>query len=524
MSRSQNIRNNLIFNVLKFVIQLVLQFVLRTCLIYYLGIEYLGLDGLFTNVFSFLNLAELGIGTAIVFNMYKPIAEKNIEKVKSLQSLYKKFYVLIAIVVATMGIIIAPFIPKLISGEVRADVNIYILFFMYLIYTLMGYFSAQKRSVLFAYQRNDIENRVKIICVIISTILQILMVILTKNYYVYFSILIVFSLIECVLIKLATDKMFPELKGPAKKLDKETKQNLFKGMTAVSMHKISNVVVFSTDQILISTFLGITVLGAYSNYYMIIASIFSVFMIIFNSLSASAGDLMVNQTKEYVYDRFKQINVIFSFLSAFCTICLICLFQPFIKIWTGGGIYLLDFSTVIIICISFYFSRMRQGVLVFKEAGGYYSQDKWRTILEVISNLFFSIILVKLIGINGIFLGTIISSLLGPFITEPRVLYKYYFKKPVSGYYKRYIIDFIITALVGSIMYFIISFIPDGGIWLLIAKFLVCVPLCAILLIVAFLPIKEFKEVLYMAKSWIKSFLNRKRNSKIFEMEDKDEQ
>lgn len=520
MSRTNNIRKNLIFNIIKFVTNLLLQFILRTVLIYYMGAEYLGLNGLFTNIFSFLNLAELGIGSAIVFSMYKPIAENDIEKVKTLENLYKKFYMIISLVVGIIGLAITPFIKYLMSGGVTVDINIYILYLMYLAYTIVGYWSAHKRSLLFAYQRNDVENKIRTICIIGMSIVQIVVLILFKNYYLYFSISILFTLIECILIQVYANKLFPEINGKSQPLDKETKKEISKNVTALGMHKIGGAVVFSTDNILISSFLGLTVLGAYSNYALIITSLISIFSLISNALMASIGNLIASSTREYVYSKFKLINFIFTYLSAFSTVCLITLFQPFVAKWTGGGEYMLGLSTVLIICFSFYITRMRAGVGLFKEAAGIFWQDRWRPIIEAIVNLVTSIILVKLIGINGIFIGTIISTLVAPFWWEPLVLYKHYFKRSVKGYFVRYLIDFLIMCASCVITYFVCSFIPDGSIWLLIAKFAVCILLSNILLVLAYLPTKEFKELFAMGKGFLKNMF-KKKNKVSTETEEK---
>lgn len=510
MTRTQNIKKNLIFNIVKFVTNLLLQFVLRTVIIYYMGAEYLGLNGLFSNIFSFLNLAELGIGTAIVFSMYKPIAENDIEKVKSLEYLYKKFYLIISIIVGVVGLAIIPALPHLMNGGVSVDIDIYILYIMYLAYTLVGYWSAHKRSLLFAYQRNDVENKIKTLCIIGMTIIQIIVLIVFKNYYLYFSISILFTLIECILIQIVANKMFPEINGKAQPIDKDTKKEITKNVTALSMHKIGSAVVFSTDSILVSSFLGVVVLGAYSNYNLIVSSIASIILLFSNALMASVGNLIVSNSPEYTLKKYKVINTMFSVMVAFSTICLITLFQPFIVKWTGGGEYMLEFSTVIIICLSFYFTRMRTATNLFKDAAGLYWQNKWQPIVESVVNLVTSIVLVKLIGINGIFIGTIISTLVAPFWWEPYVLYKYYFKRSVKEYFGRYILDFVIMCICCAITYFVCSFIPDGGWLMLIVKFAVCIVLSLVLLVIAYLPNKEFKELFNMGKNMLKDVFHRK--------------
>lgn len=508
MTRTQNVKRNLIFNIVRFATQLVLQFVLRTILIYYMGNEYIGLNGLFTNIFNFLSLAELGIGNAIVFSMYKPIAQNDIEKVKALQNLYKKFYLIIAIIIIAVGGVITPFVNVFINGEVTVDINIYILFVMYLVNAVVGYFSAHKRSLLFAYQRNDVENKIKTLLFTLMTVIQIIVILLTKNYYLFFAVNIVFTILESVLIHIMANKLIPEINGKGSEIDASTKKQITKNITALSLHRIGSAIVNSTDTILVSSFFGVVVLGAYSNYALIISSLTTLFSLVTTAFSGSVGNLIASTNIDYAYGKFKQINFLFSYLSSFCTICLICLFQPFTKVWTGGGEYLLNFSTVVIISLSFYFSKMRLGVNMFKDCAGLYWQDRWKPLVEALVNLGVSILLAYFMGIDGIFIGTIISTFAAPLWVEPLVLYKHYFKKKVSTYFLRYLLDFLIMAVSCVICYVVCYFIPDGSIWWLILKFAVCIMLSNVLLILAYLPTKEFKEWLALIKDALKGLKN----------------
>lgn len=504
MTRNQNIKRNLIYNTTRTVVNLILGFVSRTILIHYLGVEYLGLNGLFSNIFTILNLAELGIGSAIVFSMYKPVAENNIEKTKALQNLYKKFYLIIALVVVGLGLILLPFLDILIKNDVSSDINIYVLYVMYLVNTIFSYFSAHKRSLLFAYQRNDIENKVVTVVSIVSTLVQILVLVLFRDYYVYYSISILASLVNCYLISRIANKMYPEINGKSEPLDEETKKEISKNIAALSVHKIGSAVVTSTDNIIISAFLGTIVLGCYSNYFLLITYIIMVFSIISNALTGSVGNLIASTDIEYSYTKYKQINFVFVYLTAFCTICLMCLFQPFMAIWTGGGVYILDYSTVILLCISFYISRIITAPSIYKECAGIFKQDKWRPLFEAIINLTISIILVNEIGVNGVIIGTIISSLVCPFWIGPHMVFKHYFKKSTLNYFKRLFVDIVkfVLALVPCII--VCNLIPDGGIWLFIAKMASCIVLSNIILVVLYLPTREFRECFGILKTMIK--------------------
>ena len=513
MSRTKNVVKNFKFSIIRYVAQLVLQFVVRTALIYFMGAEYLGLNGLFSNILSFLNLAELGIGSAIVFNMYRAIADNDTEKIKSLQDLYRKFYIVISIVVAGLGLLILPFLKFFIKGDVVADINIYLLYLLYLISTLLSYLSAHKRCVLFAYERNDIENKIKTLCLIGMNVIQILVLFLFKNYYIFFSINILFSLIEWLAIHITTNKMFPQLIGKANKLDKQTKNEITKNITALSVQKIGNVFITSTDNIVISSLLGLIILGAYSNYYLIISSLITIFTLIINALTGSVGSLIASKGEEYVYAKYKQINFLFSFLTAFVTICMIVLFQPFVKIWTGGGVYLLNYSTVLLLCLSFYLTRMRSCNTIFKDAAGLFWQNRFAPIVEALINVVVSIVLGLFIGINGVIIGTILSTVLVPMWFEPKILYKHYFKKSIWDYFKTYIRDVIIMILAAAGCYGVCWLLPTGGLWWLVCKFAVCAIVCLALLCALYAPTKEFKEMFNIVKTKIKSLKNKKTSS-----------
>ncbi|MBQ8522132.1 MAG: transporter [Clostridia bacterium] len=510
MTRTANVKTNLIFNTIKFTTQLILQFAIRTALIYLMGAEYLGLNGLFSNVLAFLNLAEVGIGTAIVFNMYKPITENDTEKIKALQNLYKKFYLVISSIVLVLGVAILPFIKHFINGDVSLDINIYVIYFMYLVNTLVGYLAAHKRSLLFAYQRNDIENKIKTFCLFFMTAIQIVVLFAFKNYYAYFAITIVFTAIESLLISKIAKKLYPQLNGKAPELDIETKKEIKKNIGALSLHKIGSTVVFSTDNILISTILGLTVLGAYSNYVLIISTITSLFVIVSNAIGGSVGNLVASLDKKYVYVKYNQIKFILSFLTAISTVCMIVLFQPFIRVWTGGGIYVLELSTVILLVVSFYFSRMRMATSIFKDAAGLFWQNRFAPIFEAIINLVVSIVLGWFMGINGIIIGTILSTVLVPLWVEPKMLYKHYFKKSMRKYFIDILFNMLAIAVATIICYFICSFIPECGILWLIVRFVVCIILCIILLLLIYCKTKDFKSCV----KWLKEIMHNFKSNK----------
>lgn len=505
MTRTENVKRNTIFSIIKFAIQLVLQFVLRTVLIYTLGAKYLGVNGLFTNIFSLLNLAELGIGSAIVFSMYKPIAEGNMEQVKALNNLYKKLYFIIALVVGVLGTAITPFLPYLISGDTSGlNINIYIVYLLFLANTLIGYFSAHKRSLLFAFQRNDVESKVKSGTLIVSTALQIVVLLLFKNFYVYVILMVVGTLMDCILVQVFANKLYPEINGEAEPLNPVTKKEIIKNVAAMSMHKIGGAVVFSTDNILISALISLTVLGYYSNYTLIIESICLFIGFLITSLQAGVGNLMQEQSRETVFTFYKKINFSFAWIAGFCSISLLCLMQPFILIWTKNNNYLLSSMTLVLIVLSFYLRVMRSNTNMFKECAGLMWQDRWKPIAESVINLTASIVLAKCIGLNGIILGTIISTIVAPLWVEPFVLYKHYFKKSVWRYFGKFAFYTVVTAGAGALTYWLCSLLPFAGIGWFVLKCGICLVVPNVIFLLCYFKTNEFKGVIGLAKQVLK--------------------
>lgn len=501
MTRTENVKRNTIFSIIKFAIQLVLQFVLRTVLIYTLGAKYLGVNGLFTNIFNLLNLAELGIGSAIVFSMYKPIAEGNMEQVKALNYLYKKLYFVIALVVGVLGAAITPFLPHLIKGDTTGlDINIYIVYLLFLANTLVGYLSAHKRSLLFAFQRNDVENKVKSGTLIVSTGLQIVALLLFKNFYAYVILMVVGTLIDCILVQVFANKLYPEINGKAEPLHPSIKKEITKNVAAMSMHKIGGAVVFSTDNILISALVSYIVLGYYSNYILVTTSLISFISLLVNSLQASVGNYMQTKTNNEVYGFYLKSNFAFSWIVGFCSVCLICLFQPFMYIWTGNMEYLLPNLSVLLIVISFYLSKMRTNTLMFRDCAGLMWQDRWKPIAEAGINLVASIVLAKFMGLNGIILGTIISTIVAPLWVEPFVLYKYYFKKSVLRYFGKFAFYTVVTVGAGALTYWLCSLLPFAGIGWFVLKCGICLVVPNLIFLLCYFKTSEFKGVIGLAK------------------------
>lgn len=512
-SRKEYVINNAKYGVIKYIIQLVLQFFVRTIFIRILGENYLGLNSVFSSILGMLNIVELGMGTAIVYSMYKPIAENDIEKIKSLDTLYKKIYFVIAIIVTVIGLGIIPFLKYFITGSTaELNINFILIYILYLANSVTNYLSAHKRALLFAYQRNDIESKIKTITISILYLLQSISLIIFKNYYIYVILMPITTILDSLLVFIYSKKLFPEISGKSQKLDKSTETEIKKNVIAMSMHQISSTVVSSTDSILISMIISTAIAGIYSNYYTIIYTVTCVFTLLTTVLKSSVGNMLATSDINHSKQIFDNLNTLFSILAGFCSIALICLLQHFIPLWTGSVNYKLDFNIVLVLCIQFYLTIMRFNTVMFKDCAGLMWNDRWKPIIEASTNLIVSIILGKYLGLIGIFLGTIASTLIAPFWIEPHVLFKYYFKTPIKNYWKKYFINTVITLIIGSITYLLCSLLPTSGIIVFIVKMLICIFVPTILYLLFYFKSPELKYFITLLKTYINK--NKKNHSK----------
>lgn len=512
MSRLGHTSRNTFFGLIYFIVNLAFSFINRSVLIYVLSESYLGLNSLFSNILSVLSVAELGFGTVLVYNMYRPIAEKNEEKVAALLRAYKYIYMLVGIIVAVVGLILLPFLPYLIKDDTSGlGVNIYILFSIYLLNTVIGYFFSYKRSLIFAHQRNDIENKSKIVYLSTLNILQIIVLFATKNYTLYVGVMPIATAVDCLIIYRVSSKLYKYPKGG--KLDPDTKKDIKKNVLAMLCHKIGGIIVFGTDSILISAFLGLALLGKYSNYMMIISALTSLVSIFMTAMQASIGDSVAQRSPAENYELFKRINFIIAWLNGLFTICCICLFQHFMTVWSSmvGKDQSLDFLCMFLLSVSFFITTSRKVINVYKDVVGLFIQDAYKPIVESVLNIVLSIVLCRYIGLAGIILGTILSSVTFVIWIEAYVLYKNYFKLNFMRYFARYGINLLVFGAVGTGVYFLCSLMPAAGIGWFIVKALVCLVAVNLLFALIFSRTEEFRYCLALGKKLVGRVFFRKR-------------
>lgn len=490
-SRSKNAKRNILFATINKVASILFPFVIRTVLLYLLGSEYLGLDSLFASILSFLSLAELGVGSALVFNMYKPIAENDSALICALLNLYRRLYRMIGFVILGIGVCLVPFLPHFVKGDCPADVNLYILYLVYLFNTAVSYWMfGYKRSLLAAHQRTDVDSKCTLVVQTVMYAVQIAALFLFRNYYWYILWLPVFTVISNLVVSKVTDKMYPELKCKGQ-ISKELQEDIKKKVFALFGTKANSIVLHAFDTIVISAFLGLRMVALYGNYYYIMSAIVGVITIVYNSIVAGIGNSLQTETVEKNYFDFKVLTFANYWMVLFCTVSLLCLYQPFMELWMTQR-NMLDMYVVILMTIYFYVYQIRKVILTYKDAGGIWWEDRYRPYIVMVVNLVCNLVMVQFIGIYGVILSTIISMIVSIPI-ENYTVFKYIFHLSSKDFYIRNAMYLVLGTAVCGLTYFACTFLP-GGVLGLVLRALVCVIIPNGILFVLFFKTEEFKH------------------------------
>lgn len=461
------------FGIILKIYQTIAPFIMRTVIIYCLGVQYLGLNGLFASVLQVLNLAELGVGSAMVYSMYRPIAEQDNIMLCALMKLYKLYYRIIGTVIAVAGIVLLPFIPKLVSGDIPDGINLYYLFLLHLGTTVLTYWLlAYKSSILTAYQRTDVISKITIVSNTIQYVLQFLLLVLFKNYYVYLIIALAVQAGTNVASAVVAGRLYPDVE-PVGELDKTQVKAINQRIKDLFTAKLGGTLVNSADTIVISAFLGLTTLAIYQNYYFIMTAVIGIVSVIFNSCTAGIGNSLVTESLEKNYFDFRKLTFVINWISIICVSCFACMYQPFMEIWVGKD-YMFDMSIVVLFCIYFYLYIVNSVAVVYKEAGGIWHEDRFRPLTGALVNLGINVAFVKIWGVYAVLLSTIISYLV---VAMPWLIHNIFsvlFKRKPWRYVRELFINAGITALVALVSYLLCYWIPCYGIAKVISCFVIC--------------------------------------------------
>lgn len=462
-SRTKNATRNIIWGMLNKFASLVFPFILRTTIIHMLGSEYLGLNSLFTSVLNVLSLAELGFGSAMVYSMYKPIVENDSKTICALLNLYKKIYRRIGIIILFLGLLLLPFISYFINGDVPTDINIYQLYLIYLGNTVASYFLfAYRTSLLSAHQRSDILSKVSTLFTVLRSLLQFILLLAFKNYYLYaVQLLICTCLINIVDARIAA-KMYPYYycKG---EIDNNLAKTIKSKVFALLSVKITIVIYNSVDSIVISTFLGLVSLAKYNNYYFVMNAVSGVIVILYHSMIAGIGNSIIKESDEKNYRDYMNLSYINAWLVGFSTTCLLCLYQPFMGLWVGEEL-MFEFPMVILFCVYFYVHQLKSVQSTYKDAAGLWKEDMYRSYAANLFNLVTNILLVQTIGIYGVILSTISTLLIVTYPWQTWMIHNKLFHCSMKPFIFRLLIYTLVTVIACGCTYYLCSFIPDTGI------------------------------------------------------------
>lgn len=505
MSRVTNASKNIKYGYLGNLLSLLLKFISRTVFIYTIGTTYLGVNGLYINILSVLSFAELGIGTAMNYSLYKPVAENDKEKIKALMDLYKYSYRWIALIVAMIGLALIPFLDLIVKEPGIISSNELIIYYLiFLFNTVSTYFVVYKYSLVNAEQKNYIQTNIKTMTIALTTVFQIIILIFMRSFLFYLLTAAIIELIQKIFANRYLNQRYPYLLDKnIRKLSKEEKEPIKKNIKALVTHKIGDISVHQTDNILISSFINITTVGLVSNYTLIISSVTSFINIIFNSLISGFGNLIATESIDKQFELFKVYRFVGFWCYGYASIAFIILINPFIELWIGSEM-LVASIVIYLIIIDYYLKGHRIVVNNFKVAAGIFDEDKYIGLIQAVVNLVVSIVMVRRIGLPGIFVGTVVQGLVST-LTKPFIVYNKVFKKSGMEYYK------------DSLIYLIVLMIPLLGLELIknyilqnltILNFIVMTALVAIipnLIFILFLrKRKEFKYLLQLTKGKLK--------------------
>ena len=512
LARTKNALNNAKWGILNKCIFLLFPFIIRAILIRTLGIEYLGLSSLFTSVLSILNLAELGIGNAIVFSMYKPIAENDEETICALMNLYRKLYRYISGIVLTVGLILIPFLPKLIHGEVPPDINLYVLYAIYLSNAVISYWLfAYRSSILYAHQRNDVVSKVQLLTHLLLYIFQIIALLLTKNYYTYIILTPICGVVTNILNALFSKKIYPQYycKGM---INEEKRNDIVKRIKGMLILKISYASRNAFDSIVISSMLGLTAVAIYNNYYYLSTAVSGFLLVIMTSISAGIGNSLETESTTKNKSDLNKITFAYMTLAGFCFCCFLSLYQPFISLWVGEKLLFAD-QTMVIIALYFLIDKSENVIGQYYDAAGLWWYGKWKGILETIVNLSLNIILCKFWGITGIVFATMATIIVISIPLSYHYLYKYSFNQGCIQELLSHYFRLLCFGMMGIAPYFVTRMIPFGNstferILLLLIRLIIGVVLGAVVYLFMFSQTSIYRQT----KEWLLSKLIVHRN------------
>lgn len=508
-SRTFNSARNAVFSSAGQLLQTLMAFLCRMVFIHTLSSEYLGLNGLFTNVLSILSLAELGIGSAIVFELYGALATNDTEQVKALMRVYKLIYTAVGTFIIVAGIVVMPFINYIV-GDVSIPENIYLIYFLYLLNTGGSFFFSYRSALITADQKNYVVTTTNYLVIVVQDIVQIVILFLTKNYILYLSTQIIFTFIYNIIIFRIANRMFPYLKeGNVEKLDEEKRHRLFANARALIISKISYTLVNSTDSIIISAIAGVIDTGVISNYTLIINTVSGLFKKVITEVTASVGNLNATSDTKKCKDIFEEISILNFWASGWSAIGFILLVNPLIEVLFGTE-YLTSKVIIIVIAVNYYTECLLNASTMYRNTFGIFRQGQFMNLITGVLNIIFSIVLGMQWGVFGILFATFISRIVSVLWYYPYTVFKYGFHESARMYYIKQTVYFAILIATYEICDFIGSLVDGEFVINFIVNLILAILIPNVVFFLTFCKNDNFKSLYKRLKNVLLSVIGRK--------------
>lgn len=504
-NRTQKSVKNMTIGMLSQLFTLWLSFVSRTVFIKFLTAEYLGISGLFSNVLTVLSFAELGIGDAMTYAMYKPVKEDNRKLVNQLMVVYKKAYTGIAVVVGAIGLGLSFFLSFIIAEPPDIPESLQLIFWLYVVNNMASYILTYKKSILIAYQENYIVSEVQQIASLIQQIAQMIVLCFTKQYILYLIIQILCTILNNIIISVVVKKRYPWInEKDGEELPQEVSKEIFKNVKALSISKIAGVVSNGSDNIIISKFVGLSSVGVASNYTMIINSLNGILWNGLSSLTSSFGNFNVDSTIGQRRKLFNELFLCSYWLYGFMTIGIITLANSFVQLWVGSN-YLVPQGVVLALVLITYISGVNFPVYTYQSTLGMFDKMKIPYVLFAVLNILLSILLGKNWGLFGVYIATSITRLCTSEVSSGYYVYRYGLKLSPLKYLKKYVIYFLILILNILVTNYAVSLVQIAGIIGFSIKVVTCTVVCNAIYFVCFFRTTEFRNLLIRAKGLLSS-------------------
>ena len=513
LARSHNAVRNMRVGLVSKIINLLCPFVVRTVFIHTLGAEYLGVNSLFTSVLSVLSLTELGFSSAVVFNMYKAIADDDDDTINALLFFYRKVYRYVGLIILGIGLALIPFLPYLAKSSYPSDINPVVVYLVFLLNTVLSYFMfAYLSSLMNAFQRTDVNTRVTMVMNIIMNGIQIAVLLTVKNYYAYLAVMPVFTVLSNIRTAVIAKRMYPQY-HPFGKLSEAVKADIKEKVSGLMIQKVCNVSRNAFDSIFVSAFLGFVETSIYNNYFLVMNSLIGVLAIATNAVLAGAGNSVALETQGKNHQDMMRMNFVYMWISGWCTVCLLCLYQSFMAMWAGADLTF-PMSSVILFCVYFYTLKMGDIRGMYVEAAGLWWQNRYRALAESIANIVLNYLLGKYFGVNGIIAATLISLFFINFCYGSQLIYKYYFtEQKMSGYFLFHARCAAVTASICGVTFLLCSRLPESLSFFFV-KMVICTILPNGLYLLLYRNTKMYRESI----PWLLQRLRIKEKSRVWKL------